>query len=406
MPPKAGLAAAVLVATASALCTPTPRRALIVEFDVLADTTSLESAVHLEAAAAVAAAAEGCGGAAAVVAELGGRAGRSAGAPLAHLRPQPQVRARAEGAQGGAARGGRDAPAAALEEDAVGRRAIAARNDPSGRRCMLILTLTLTLTQTLTQTQTLTLTLTLTLTQSISPALTLTLRYPGGGWAPTKGALKGVRPGTRPLTAGEVVENWGDLLRERCEDTWRGEDGAEAADAIDAAVASLYDEHLRTAGPSPSPEELVQLEWRREVVEAVADARELVVTLRGDAGLGAAAARLGEQEEREAWSARLGEEGGLGPLRIEIIRSAADVVDLVDASLAAGPVTYVGASPLLTRGVTSALRQPLEGGALGVAHCAWPTRFDDGQELFGRVQGVHVAGVPGDLDQALAKAAA
>uniref|UniRef100_A0A7S1TXB2 Uncharacterized protein n=1 Tax=Phaeomonas parva TaxID=124430 RepID=A0A7S1TXB2_9STRA len=364
MPPKAGLAAAVLVATASALCTPTPRRALIVEFDVLADTTSLESAVHLEA--------------------------------LRRLRPQPKDAEELlpwwqnwEGEPGALPghrwrtfdlsrkyarvlrelRVARPAEAVMLlrllfEEDAVGRRAIAARNDPSGRR------------------------------------------YPGGGWAPTKGALKGVRPGTRPLTAGEVVENWGDLLRERCEDTWRGEDGAEAADAIDAAVASLYDEHLRTAGPSPSPEELVQLEWRREVVEAVADARELVVTLRGDAGLGAAAARLGEQEEREAWSARLGEEGGLGPLRIEIIRSAADVVDLVDASLAAGPVTYVGASPLLTRGVTSALRQPLEGGALGVAHCAWPTRFDDGQELFGRVQGVHVAGVPGDLDQALAKAAA
>uniref|UniRef100_A0A7S1XP96 Uncharacterized protein n=1 Tax=Phaeomonas parva TaxID=124430 RepID=A0A7S1XP96_9STRA len=240
MPPKAGLAAAVLVATASALCTPTPRRALIVEFDVLADTTSLESAVHLEA--------------------------------LRRLRPQPKDAEELlpwwqnwEGEPGALPghrwrtfdlsrkyarvlrelRVARPAEAVMLlrllfEEDAVGRRAIAARNDPSGRR------------------------------------------YPGGGWAPTKGALKGVRPGTRPLTAGEVVENWGDLLRERCEDTWRGEDGAEAADAIDAAVASLYDEHLRTAGPSPSPEELVQLEWRREVLAPArtrSRARTLTLTL-------------------------------------------------------------------------------------------------------------------------------
>ncbi|KAH8088700.1 hypothetical protein JL720_6653 [Aureococcus anophagefferens] len=56
-----------------------------------------------------------------------------------------------------------------FEEDEVGKRALAARDDPSGQR------------------------------------------WDGGGWAPTEGDLAGVRPGTRPLTAGEVVENWDEL---------------------------------------------------------------------------------------------------------------------------------------------------------------------------------------------------
>ena len=60
-----------------------------------------------------------------------------------------------------------------FEEDEVGRRAIAARKDPSGTK------------------------------------------WKGGGWAPTEGKFQGVRPGTRPLTAGEVVENWDEVLGPR-----------------------------------------------------------------------------------------------------------------------------------------------------------------------------------------------
>ena len=69
-----------------------------------------------------------------------------------------------------------------FEEDEVGRRAIAARKDPSGTK------------------------------------------WEGGGWAPTEGKLQGVRPGTRPLTAGEVVENWDEVLGPRCFARWRSED--------------------------------------------------------------------------------------------------------------------------------------------------------------------------------------
>ena len=68
-----------------------------------------------------------------------------------------------------------------FEEDEVGRRAIAARQDPSGTK------------------------------------------WEGGGWAPTQGELQGVRPGTRPLTAGEVVENWDEVLGPRCFARWRSE---------------------------------------------------------------------------------------------------------------------------------------------------------------------------------------
>ena len=83
-----------------------------------------------------------------------------------------------------------------FEEDEVGRRAIAARKDPSGTK------------------------------------------WEGGGWAPTEGELQGVRPGTRPLTAGEVVENWDEVLGPRCFARWRSEDADFQLADIDDAVAA------------------------------------------------------------------------------------------------------------------------------------------------------------------------
>ena len=60
-----------------------------------------------------------------------------------------------------------------FEEDEVGKRGRAAREEPTGKK------------------------------------------WENGGWAPTEGPLAGVRPGTRPLTAGEVVENWDEVLSAR-----------------------------------------------------------------------------------------------------------------------------------------------------------------------------------------------
>ena len=91
-----------------------------------------------------------------------------------------------------------------FEEDEVGRRAIAARKDPSGTK------------------------------------------WEGGGWAPTEGKLQGVRPGTRPLTAGEVVENWDEVLGPRCFARWRSEDKAFQLSDIDDAVAAAARVEIRT----------------------------------------------------------------------------------------------------------------------------------------------------------------
>ena len=90
-----------------------------------------------------------------------------------------------------------------FEEDEVGRRAIAARQDPSGTK------------------------------------------WKGGGWAPTEGELQGVRPGTRPLTAGEVVENWDEVLGPRCFARWRSEDADFQLADIDDAVAAAARVEIR-----------------------------------------------------------------------------------------------------------------------------------------------------------------
>ena len=110
-----------------------------------------------------------------------------------------------------------------FEEDEVGKRALAARDDPSGQR------------------------------------------WDGGGWAPTEGDLAGVRPGTRPLTAGEVVENWDEVLRWRCLAAWQAEDRAFSEDAIDAACAATIRSRLRTdaAGVADA------LSWRPDALRAL-----------------------------------------------------------------------------------------------------------------------------------------
>ena len=96
-----------------------------------------------------------------------------------------------------------------FEEDEVGRRAIAARKDPSGTK------------------------------------------WEGGGWAPTEGELQGVRPGTRPLTAGEVVENWDEVLGPRCFARWRSEDADFQLADIDDAVAAAARVEIRSVSNAP-----------------------------------------------------------------------------------------------------------------------------------------------------------
>ena len=61
-----------------------------------------------------------------------------------------------------------------------------------------------------------------------------------------QGELQGVRPGTRPLTAGEVVENWDEVLGPRCFARWRSEDKAFQLSDIDDAAAARARVEIRS----------------------------------------------------------------------------------------------------------------------------------------------------------------
>ncbi|KAH8057197.1 hypothetical protein JL722_6840 [Aureococcus anophagefferens] len=179
--PGAGPRPAPLGASAVA---PLPR--VVVDLDVVADTLPLESEVYLETLQHL----------------------RPEG-PWAELRELPDHRWRTFDLSAKFARVlaerrvARPAEATMIlrllfEEDEVGKRALAARDDPSGQR------------------------------------------WDGGGWAPTEGDLAGVRPGTRPLTAGEVVENWDETLYYGGSPQLTLQLGAALKQEVDARTAGLH----------------------------------------------------------------------------------------------------------------------------------------------------------------------
>ena len=87
--------------------------------------------------------------------------------------------------------------------------------------------------------------------RALAGAVVYERRWEGGGWAPTEGKLQGVRPGTRPLTAGEVVENWDEVLGPRCFARWRSEDADFQLADIDNAVAAAARVEIRSVSNAP-----------------------------------------------------------------------------------------------------------------------------------------------------------
>ena len=220
-----------------------------------------------------------------------------------------------------------------FEEDEVGRRAIAAREDPSGTK------------------------------------------YAGGGWAPTEGELKGVRPGTRPLTAGEVTENWDEVLGPRCFAKWRSEDADFQLNVIDDAVAQAAEERLR------SPDAVADsLAWRPDALRALRAAQKAgrvykgapLVLVRHDL-LGLSTVD-GGGDVLEGWREVI--RTVLPYADVAFCRGALDVADeLLDGH--ADQTLYYGGSPRLTLQLGAALQSEVQSRATGLHICEWVDRWRD-----------------------------
>ncbi|KAJ8599320.1 hypothetical protein CTAYLR_005339 [Chrysophaeum taylorii] len=200
-----------------------------------------------------------------------------------------------------------------FEEDEVGARALRAREEPSGQR------------------------------------------WASGGWAPTDGPLVGVRPGTRPLTAGEVVENWEAVLSARCAASWQRE-GISLA-TIDDTVLELYAQNL----------DADVLRWRPDSIHLLRTARDrgkldrIVVVVRGDGPVGHAVEKTGLDIRRVL------------DAEVTVVASPRDLADTLLATHSPD-ARYLGGSPGLTLQLAAALSTIPP--SLRVYHCAWVTRWD------------------------------
>mmetsp|Transcript_8167 Transcript_8167/g.24466 ORF Transcript_8167/g.24466 Transcript_8167/m.24466 type:complete len:366 (-) Transcript_8167:26-1123(-) len=214
-----------------------------------------------------------------------------------------------------------------FEEDEVGRRAIAAREDPTGTK------------------------------------------WEGGGWAPTEGPLAGVRPGTRPLTAGEVVENWDEVLSFRCFAKWREEDPDFSLEDIDEAVTAAAFKRLRAEGSVADA-----LGWRPDALRALRAAQEqqscdsVLVLVRADLlGLGGESGSV-----LAGWRAVV--QSVLPGADCAFARGALDVADeLIDGS--ADQTLYYGGSPSLVLQLGAALSEEVRDRATGLHLCHWVERW-------------------------------
>lgn len=203
-----------------------------------------------------------------------------------------------------------------FEEDEVGARALRAREEPSGQR------------------------------------------WEGGGWAPTSGPLTGVRPGTRPLTAGEVIENWESVLRARCASNWIKE--RVTTDEMDRVVAQLHESQLNTDA----------LRWRPEAVRLLRSAvsggrvRDVVVLVRADGPMVAGLKNMGDLDQVLGF-----------PTSLRPLATAFDLADEIrrDAAL---DTMYLGGSPGLTLQVAAAIRPDDLQNRVRLYYCSWIHRWD------------------------------
>ena len=210
-----------------------------------------------------------------------------------------------------------------FEEQAVGERARAARADPSGKV------------------------------------------WRGGGWAPTDGDLAGVRPGTRPLTAGEVVENWDEVLLPRCAAAWAAEDAAFSLDALDGAVAAAARERL--AEPAAARD---AIGWRPDALRALRQAAD-EGRVRGGAPMVLVRADLCGLGSCAGWDAVVA--GVLPGATCATAASAAAVASDIDAFK--GQTLYYGGSRDLTLQLSAALARGVEERKAGLHYCHWVSRW-------------------------------
>ena len=220
-----------------------------------------------------------------------------------------------------------------FEEDEVGRRAIAARQDPSGTK------------------------------------------WKGGGWAPTEGELQGVRPGTRPLTAGEVVENWDEVLGPRCFARWRSEDAEFKLADIDDAVATAAAARLEDAENVADA-----LAWRPDALRALRAAQRAGRVYRGAPLVLVRHDLLGLSTVDHSGDVLAGWRGVVRTVLpradVAFCRGALDVADeLLDGH--AEQTLYYGGSPRLTLQLGAALQGAVESRETGLHICEWVDRWRD-----------------------------
>ena len=313
----------LVVSCASAMTMTTARPRVVVDLDVVADTLPLESEVYLETLQSL----------------------RPEG-PWASLKAIPNHRWRTFDLSAkfsrvlAERRVSRPAEATMIlrllfEEDEVGRRAMAARDDPSGRR------------------------------------------WTGGGWAPTEGPLAGVRPGTRPLTAGEVVENWDEVLHFRCLARWREEDADFSEEAVDAAVAATVRSRLREDADGVAD----ALAWRPDALRALraaVDERKIdgraLVLVRADLLGFAHIQDANEEETLKGWGRVV--ESVLPGADCAMALGVLDVADEIDNHV--GQTLYYGGSPQLTLQLGAALKHEVEARSAGLHLCGWVKRWTPG----------------------------
>lgn len=178
--------------------------------------------------------------------------------------------------------------------------------------------------------------------------------WEGGGWAPTDGPLTGVRPGTRPLTAGEIVENWEDILSPRCAASWHV-----SPSEIDDVVSQLYkDIETDSLRWRPEPLRLLRTALSKEKVDD-----RLVVFVRSDGPMRAAADKISS-----ALSAVL---DGFS-VDVVPVKSALDVEEELRAHGQSDDV-YFGGSPGLTFQLAALLNLKDQ---MRIYHCKWIHRWD------------------------------
>lgn len=145
--------------------------------------------------------------------------------------------------------------------------------------------------------------------------------------------------GTRPLTVGEIVENWHTVLAPRCDADWQRE-GWSVKD-LDVRLADLY------------ADEIGALDWRQEAVSAFEDV-DVILVVRGDGAF------------RGAQNLTV---PGLDGARTAVVASPCDIAQC--AREANATAYFAGNTHLAFYTATSLNRKECT-----VYHCNWISRWD------------------------------